>query len=115
MDSINRGNDVDLLQTFSLQHPGSSSGTPQHLLAALEACETLNELLRTLTSRSHSSQTSLQSFITDFGAESQHMNLSREPITNRARGQKQRRSSWLRLFELARLRLLSLAEPRGCS
>ncbi|KAL1253533.1 hypothetical protein QQF64_018226 [Cirrhinus molitorella] len=72
-------------------------------------------LSRTLTSRSHSSQTSLQSFITDFGAESQHMNLSREPITNRARGQKQRRSSWLRLFELARLRLLSLAEPRGCS
>ncbi len=33
-----------------------------------------------------------------FRPRSQHMNLSREPITNRARGQKQRRPSWLRLI-----------------
>ncbi|ROL46670.1 hypothetical protein DPX16_12563 [Anabarilius grahami] len=44
-------------------------------------------------------------FITDCNPK--RMNLSREPITNRARGQKLRRSLWVRLFELVRLRLLS--------
>lgn len=54
----------------------------------------------------HSSQ-NITSAMFHHWLQSQRMNVSREPITNRARGQKQRRSSWVRLFELVRLRLLS--------